>query len=90
MLQEAAPLELRRDESGLRHYLAGQAVFPGTRLHLLLGDGTWLSGTYEWRGNEVTWPGFRFRVGGSVTGTLPAPSMVAAIHPGALLRWPPI
>jgi hypothetical protein len=87
-IDQASPLELRRDGNGLRHHLAGRPVLPGTRLELLLEDGSWLIGTYEWRGNEVTWPGFRFRLGGGPSDTSPTPSMVAAIHPGALLRWP--
>ncbi len=85
----AAPLELRRDEQGLlRHHLAGRPVLPGTRLELLLDDGSWLCGVYEWRGNEVTWPGFRIRLGGTPSESQPPASMVAAIHPNALLRWP--
>jgi hypothetical protein len=89
VLHVGAPLELRRDGTGLRHYLTGRPLIPGTPLELLLADGAWLSGIYEWRGSEVTWPGFRFPLGGSLEDSNPRPSMVAAIHPGAILRWPP-
>jgi len=40
-------LELRREPSGLRHYLDGEPVHCGTGLELLLADGRWMSARYE-------------------------------------------
>lgn len=81
-LHAGSLLEMRRSDSGHKHYLNDRPLSPGDAIELLLSDGSWLRGIYEWRGAEVTWPGFRFSTGGGV-------SLVAAIHPGAILRWPP-
>jgi hypothetical protein len=36
------------DAGGRRHYLDGRPVHAGTTLELLLPDGDWLTGHYEW------------------------------------------
>jgi hypothetical protein len=85
----ASSLELRRDGEGLRHYLAGRPVHQGEELELLLAEGRWLRGCYEWTGAPVVWPAFRVTLAGRVsatserklTGALPLP-------PSARLRWP--
>jgi hypothetical protein len=87
--EEGNNLELRRDGSAQRHYLVGRLVRVGDELDLLLSDGRWLRGRYEWAGNAVVWPAFRIALEGRVsttserrlTGALPLP-------PNARLRWP--
>ncbi len=82
-------MELRRDGAGLRHYLAGRPVQPGDELELMLSEGRWLRGRYEWSGMPVVWPSLRIALSGRVsptsdrklTGAMPLP-------PAAWLRWP--
>jgi hypothetical protein len=82
-------LILRRDGDGLRHYLAGRPVRSGDQLELLLSEGRWLRGRYEWSGVAVVWPSLRIALSGRVsptsdrklTGAMPLP-------PSARLRWP--
>jgi hypothetical protein len=40
-------LELAEDAGGPRHFLLGEAVHAGTGLELLLADGRWIPGRYE-------------------------------------------
>jgi hypothetical protein len=58
------PLELKVDDAGKVHLLDHQALQSGERVELLLADGRWIDGTYEWSGSEVRWPSFRFALGG--------------------------
>lgn len=50
-LRTAAPLELVREPSGLRHYLHGRPVHAGTGLELRLA-GAWVRVRYEWSFRE--------------------------------------
>jgi len=85
----AEQLHLRRDGSLIRHVLAGRMVQSGDELELLLSDGRWLRGRYEWTGVPVVWPALRITLTGTVsptserklTGAMPLP-------PSARLRWP--
>jgi hypothetical protein len=87
--REPDVLELRRDLQGLRHYLAGFPVRFGDDLELLLSEGRWLRGRYEWTGVSAVWPSLRVGLSGWVsatsqrklTGAMPLP-------PTARLRWP--
>ena len=82
-------LELVRDADGFRHYLDGRRLEKGDEIEMLLANGEWLRGRYDWTGNPVVWPAFRVELTGRVavhaerklTGAMPIP-------PAALLRWP--
>ena len=82
-------LQLLREGAGLRHYLAGHPVKAGDELELMLSEGRWLRGRYEWNGMQVVWPSLRIALSGQIsptserklTGAMPLP-------PTARLRWP--
>ena len=51
-------LELRAEAGGLRYYLAGKSIHAGELLELLLDDGSWALGRFEWSYRKEDWPGF--------------------------------
>jgi hypothetical protein len=57
-------LELRGPEGNLHYFLDGLPLNNGEELELLLADGTWLRGHYQWSGNPARWPGLRVPIGG--------------------------
>src|SRR5262245_6176882 len=81
-------LELREDRDGFHHYLDGRRVERGAMLELLLGDGNWLRGEYDWKGIPVVWPALRIELAGPVRGLADRKNTTALpIPPSALLRW---
>jgi hypothetical protein len=81
-------LELRSEGDEKIHVLDEQALRSGERVELLLADGRWLEGTYEWSGSEVRWPTFRFALGGDGPAYAVFNSRTAAVAlpPDAVLR----
>jgi hypothetical protein len=75
-------LELVRDPSGLRHYLAGKPVHAGYGLELQLEGGVWIGGRYEWNFQGEKPPLFYFGLADV------AEELVIALPSMALLRWP--
>jgi hypothetical protein len=81
-------LEVRQDPDGMHHYLDGKRLSRGDEIELLLGDGQWLRGRYDWNGVAVVWPALRLNLAGRIsrhterrlTGAMPLP-------PSAILRW---
>lgn len=49
-------LEMRRERSGLRHYLDGHPLHAGTSVHLVMPDDGELAGHYEWTFRESDAP----------------------------------
>ena len=49
-------LELRREEGGLRHYLAGEPVHAGELLEFQREDGSWALARYEWNFRQLEKP----------------------------------
>ena len=84
-----ARLELRGAEGERVHYLQGTPLQRGEEVELLLSDGYWLRGRYDWSGLEARWPGLRIELGGpwqeNVYDIRP-PSAVMALHPDAIVR----
>jgi hypothetical protein len=82
-------LELRQDGDGARHYLEGRRLERGDEVEILLMNGQWLRGRYDWNGIPVVWPALRLDLAGQasrhterrMTGAMPIP-------PAAILRWP--
>jgi hypothetical protein len=76
----ADALFLTREASGWRHVLCGRPVHAGTGLELLMADGTWARGVYEWSFREEDLPLLRLdeRWG----------AVEVALGPAAVLRWP--
>jgi len=73
-------LELRTEAGGLRYYLQGNPIHAGELLELLLDDGSWALGRYEWNYRKEEWPWFYVdtETGGTVD-----------LNPEkSLLRWP--
>jgi hypothetical protein len=81
-------LELRANGAGKLHFLDEEALRSGAPVELLLADGRWLEGTYEWSGSEVRWPTFRFALGGDVPAYAieNARTAAVALPPDAVLR----
>jgi hypothetical protein len=48
MTEREGKLEIREEAGGLRHYLGDEPIHAGDILELLLPDGIWLEGRYEW------------------------------------------
>lgn len=84
-------LEIRRDSGSLRHHLEEKTVSAGTVLELLMGDGSWLSGRYEW-GCQRDDPALfciYVRVPGEDLDGYPNREQIEfALPKDALLRWP--
>jgi hypothetical protein len=84
-------LELRGVEGQRVHVLRDRALDRGDEIELLLSDGYWLRGTYDWSGLEARWPGLRIELGGPWQygdGPERPPAAVMALHPDAIVRWP--
>jgi hypothetical protein len=73
---EGHQLELRREESGLRHYVDNQAVRGGSFLEMLTGDG-WVTGRYEWTFNADSKPFL-----------MVSDDQLITLDSDAQLRWP--
>jgi hypothetical protein len=43
---------------GLRYYLAGKPIHAGEMLEMLLDDGSWALGRFEWNYRKEEWPWF--------------------------------
>ena len=83
-------IELRQRGDLNQHFLDGEVLLEGTRLQVLLPDGTWLEGIYSWSGVVARWPGVRIELGGPVPeGTVRRPMAVMALPPQAVCRRPP-
>jgi len=87
----AGTLDLRLDGSAKLYFLDEEALRSGEPVELLLADGRWLAGTYEWSGSEVRWPIFRFGLGGDAPPYLIENQRTAAVAlpPDAVLRRRP-
>jgi hypothetical protein len=82
-------LELREVGDRAHYYLDGKQLDNGDPIELLLGDGTWLRGTYEWRGIPVVWPAMRLELAGRVSRSSERRNSTAMpLPPTALLRRP--
>jgi hypothetical protein len=81
-------LQLKQVEGRPGHFLDGEPLRAGDPLELLLHDGSWLGGVYEWNGQEIRWPAFRFLLGGSgpVYAGEHSRTAVVALPPDAVLR----
>ncbi len=73
-------LELRKEPSGLRYYLAGEPVHAGDLLEILLDDGSWALGRYEWNYQNGQWPWFYVDTDSG--------SMIDLNPERSRLRWP--
>lgn len=74
-------LELVRESSGLRHFLAGRPVHGGDGLELHLETGAWGVGRYEWSFREGALPLLYVGLAGGG-------QVALEILEAALLRWP--
>src|SRR4051794_8431659 len=85
-----ARLEVRGPAGQRVHVLEDRPLARGDELELLLADGYWLRGRYEWGGLEARWPGLRIELGGPwQRGAVERPpAAVMALHPDAIVRWP--
>jgi hypothetical protein len=84
-------LELHGPEGQRVHVLQNRPLSRGDVIEVLLSDGTWLRGQYDWSGLEARWAGLRIELGASrrVSAEWPAPPAgVIALHPEAIARWP--
>lgn len=78
---EGARLELVRENSGLRHFVAGRPVHGGDGLELQLEGGSWIVGRYEWSFREGTRPVLYVAIAGGGLVSCEIPET-------AQLRWP--
>jgi hypothetical protein len=86
-----ARLELGGSEGERFHVLQGSALRRGDEIDLLLADGYWLRGRYDWSGMEARWAGLRVELGGPWQNRRDEPYppfAVLALHPDAIVRWP--
>jgi hypothetical protein len=84
-------LELQGPEGHRVHVLQNRPLSRGDVIEVLLADGTWLRGHYDWSGIEARWAGLRIELGApaQVSADWPAPPAgVIALHPEAIARWP--
>jgi hypothetical protein len=78
-------MELRTEAGGLRYYLSGKPILASDALELLLDNGTWALGHYQWNCRPDDWPCLFYldiekrRPTGRATGLNPDK---------AVLRWP--
>ncbi|HXU68905.1 MAG TPA: hypothetical protein VN947_06225 [Polyangia bacterium] len=84
-----ARLELRGSEGKRVHVLQDQPLSRGDEIEILLSDGHWLPGRYDWSGIEARWPGLRIELGSPARPDemTRAPAAVMALHPDAIVRW---
>lgn len=82
-------LELRELAGGQQHVLQERPLVRGDAIELMLADGYWLRGTYEWSGLAARWPGLRVELGGpwQTSDVERPPAAVLALHPDAIVRW---
>jgi hypothetical protein len=86
---EGARLELRGPEGERVHVLRDRPLQRGDEIELLLADGYWLRGRYDWSGIEARWPGLRVALGGGARAAeVREPAAVMALHPDAIVRRP--
>jgi hypothetical protein len=84
-------LELRGPAEARVHLLSDSPLQRGDEVELLLADGYWLRGRYDWSGLEARWAALRVELGGpwqERADELYRPMAVLALHPEAILRWP--
>lgn len=85
-------LELRAIGGERAHFLDGERVSIGDEIEVLLSGDRWLRGRYDWSRIEARWAGLRVPLGGPWEGGPPEtfkPAAVLALHPDAIVRWPP-
>jgi hypothetical protein len=84
----AGTLELRTEKDGRAYFLDGRALVQGEAVELLLANGQWLAGVYEWTGFEIRWPALRFELGGDGPAYAERNQRTAAVSlpPDAVLR----
>jgi len=82
------PLQLKHVDGRVGQFLDGEPLRSGDHVELLLHNGQWLSGVYEWNGQEIRWPAFRFLLGGAgpVYAAEHSRTAVVALPPDAVLR----
>jgi hypothetical protein len=82
------PLQLKSVDGQLCYVLESEPMRSGEPVELLLEDGQWLAGIYEWSGQEIRWPGLRFRLGGTgpIYGGESCRTAIVALPPDAVLR----
>jgi hypothetical protein len=84
-------LELCGPEGQRVYVLQRRPLARGDTIEILLADGTWLRGQYDWSGMEARWPGLRIALAAPphVRIEWPAPPAgVIALHPETIARWP--
>ena len=84
-------LEPREELGGLRYYLAGEGIHAGEILEILLPDGAWLEGRYEWDFRRDARPLFFTALGGDWEREPERYEQLQAamrIPEAATLRWP--
>ena len=72
------------------HVLQDQPLSRGDEIEILLSDGRWLGGRYDWSGIEARWPGLRIEL--ATPAARPdepsrPPAAVMALHPDTIVRW---
>lgn len=84
----AGTLQLGRLDGRPVYFLDGEALHYGDTVAVLLANGTWLAGVYEWAGQEFRWPGLRFALGGNAPSYMAdtCRTAVVALPPDAVLR----
>ena len=84
-------LELHGAAGQREHVLQNRPLRRGDVIEVLLSNGYWLRGQYDWSGNEARWAGLRIELGGPPprrSDWQPPPAGVIALHPDAIARWP--
>jgi hypothetical protein len=80
--------QFRSVDGEAAYFLEGEPLHTGDAVELLLAHDEWLPGTYEWNGQQIRWPAFRFALGGDgpVYGAATSRTAVVALPPDAVLR----
>jgi hypothetical protein len=70
------------------YLLEGEPLTHGDAVELLLENENWLRGVWEWSGQEIRWPGLRFKLGGDAPlyAHDTARTAIVALPPNAILR----
>ena len=94
----AGKLEVLRDDEGVRHVLEGREVRSGQGLEVLLPDGRWLIGAYDWSYRVGEAPRLELVLGGEWEedrdapeggeGLPKRPKAHLLLPRDAILRWP--
>jgi hypothetical protein len=84
----SGPLQLETIDGQSRYMLDGEPLIQGEPVELLLDGNTWLRGAWEWSGQEIRWPGLRFKLGGDapVYARDTSRTAIVALPPNAVLR----